>query len=511
MEQTLLLNATYEPLKVVHWQKAITLWCQGKVEVISVVRPRGPVRLVQLQAAVGHPPAALHQDQAQYRLRAVFARQHLRARRSLLPVLRRGLSHGRSDLRSCGAGRPGRPQGLGEHRHLLRDLQPPEGRTDAGRSRHAPHAGAQTARQGAGHPHHRRPQERPGELARLLLLEHGAGRDREPPVLVRAGHDRRRSGNVPVDERRFRSPASPPSSRCGPSKAAGHHRRRTASRSTRRLPRSASAGSRPGSTVVSSQAADGRSSRPGSKAGTPRCASDDAPGETAFVEVGDAAGDRPPPGRQPGVRPRRQPLRDVQRFARAAGAGLDLHGPARRHARAVRRGPRQSDVDGVRSRRAALRFEPVRRQRPSHRRRRRARRCRRPISASPCGIAFGPDGALLSAIDRARFCASTRRARRRSSPASRRASPRFISRSVPTAVSTSPPRRWRRATRSIAISPDGEVEVVLRRLRPAAGAGVRRSTAHLLRRRRARRLERRVSAVARPAVRSRAADRRRSR
>jgi 5-methylcytosine-specific restriction endonuclease McrA len=36
MEQTLLLNATYEPLKVVHWQKAITLWFQGKVEVISV-------------------------------------------------------------------------------------------------------------------------------------------------------------------------------------------------------------------------------------------------------------------------------------------------------------------------------------------------------------------------------------------------------------------------------------------------------------------------------------------
>ena len=35
MEQTLLLNATFEPLKVVHWQKAITLLCQGKVEVIS--------------------------------------------------------------------------------------------------------------------------------------------------------------------------------------------------------------------------------------------------------------------------------------------------------------------------------------------------------------------------------------------------------------------------------------------------------------------------------------------
>ena len=32
----LVLNATYEPLKVVNWQKAITLWCQGKVEVIAV-------------------------------------------------------------------------------------------------------------------------------------------------------------------------------------------------------------------------------------------------------------------------------------------------------------------------------------------------------------------------------------------------------------------------------------------------------------------------------------------
>src|SRR4026208_2066602 len=35
MQQALLLNATYEPLKVVNWQKAITLWCQGKVEVIA--------------------------------------------------------------------------------------------------------------------------------------------------------------------------------------------------------------------------------------------------------------------------------------------------------------------------------------------------------------------------------------------------------------------------------------------------------------------------------------------
>lgn len=35
MEQTLVLNATYEPLRVVPWQKAITLLFQEKVEVIA--------------------------------------------------------------------------------------------------------------------------------------------------------------------------------------------------------------------------------------------------------------------------------------------------------------------------------------------------------------------------------------------------------------------------------------------------------------------------------------------
>jgi len=35
MEMTLLLNATYEPLRVVNWHKAITLLWQGKVEVLE--------------------------------------------------------------------------------------------------------------------------------------------------------------------------------------------------------------------------------------------------------------------------------------------------------------------------------------------------------------------------------------------------------------------------------------------------------------------------------------------
>jgi 5-methylcytosine-specific restriction endonuclease McrA len=35
MERTLLLNATFEPLKIISWQRAITLLTQGKVEVID--------------------------------------------------------------------------------------------------------------------------------------------------------------------------------------------------------------------------------------------------------------------------------------------------------------------------------------------------------------------------------------------------------------------------------------------------------------------------------------------
>ena len=35
MEQILLLNITYEPLKIINWKKAITMLCLGKVEVIE--------------------------------------------------------------------------------------------------------------------------------------------------------------------------------------------------------------------------------------------------------------------------------------------------------------------------------------------------------------------------------------------------------------------------------------------------------------------------------------------
>lgn len=35
MDRTLLLNATYEPLRVISWQRAVSMLCMGKVEVVQ--------------------------------------------------------------------------------------------------------------------------------------------------------------------------------------------------------------------------------------------------------------------------------------------------------------------------------------------------------------------------------------------------------------------------------------------------------------------------------------------
>ena len=140
MEQTLLLNATYEPLKIVHWQKAITLWCQGKVEVISVYDRE--IRAVSFSFKLPSVIRLLRYIKIKRRFDYVpFSRANIYARDDhTLPVLRRRVPDQRADLRPCRAGRPGRPQGLGEHRHLLRHVQPEERRAHARRSRHAPAA-----------------------------------------------------------------------------------------------------------------------------------------------------------------------------------------------------------------------------------------------------------------------------------------------------------------------------------------------------------------------------------
>ena len=120
MEQTLLLNATYEPLKVVHWQKAITLWCQGKVEVISVYDRE--VRSVSFSFKLPSVIRLLRYIKIKRNIDYVpFSRANIYARDDhscqycgeVFPTAELTFDH-------VVPVAPGRPEGLGEHRHLLR-------------------------------------------------------------------------------------------------------------------------------------------------------------------------------------------------------------------------------------------------------------------------------------------------------------------------------------------------------------------------------------------------------
>ena len=222
-----------------------------------------------------------------------------------------GVPDERADLRSCGAGRPGRPQGLGEHRHLLRARATARkgGRTPAEAGMHL-HADAEAPDIGAGHPHHGRASQRARELARLPLLERRARRY----VML-----------APV-------PSSPPvHPLCGRSKAAASPSKAPDFPSTIRQLPEVRIGDAPARVVVRLADAARPSIVPGRPRGRTRrrCASTGVPGETAFVDIARAVRHRAAPGRQPGVRSRRQSLRHLQRHARPAGAGVDLPRAAR--------------------------------------------------------------------------------------------------------------------------------------------------------------------------------------
>ena len=171
MEQTLLLNASFEPLKVVHWQKAITLLCQGKVEVISVYDRE--VRSVSITFKLPSVIRLLRYVRIRHRFDYVpFSRANIYARDDhtcqycghALPTSELTFDHvvpvaqgGRKDWENIVT--------------CCVDVQPPEGRAHAGGRGHAPHPAAEAPRVGAGAAHHDRASPRPRELARLPLLE----------------------------------------------------------------------------------------------------------------------------------------------------------------------------------------------------------------------------------------------------------------------------------------------------------------------------------------------------
>ena len=187
------------------------------------------------------------------------------------------------------------------------------GRTPAEAGMHLLRA-AEAARLGAGDPHHRRPPQRPRKLARLPLLERRARRhlacfrraslpfdprlrDRRRPHHALEGTD------FPVD-RAAAARRSAIGERRGARRArvADAARRHRARRDRRRRPRR-------------------------------RCASTACRRTGVSSSIARAVRDRPAPGGQPGLRPRRQPVRHLQRHARPAGAGLDLPRAPERHAR----------------------------------------------------------------------------------------------------------------------------------------------------------------------------------
>ena len=172
VEQTLLLNATYEPLKVVDWRKAMTLLCQGKVEVVSEYDRE--IRSVSVTFRLPSVIRLLRYITITRRMDDVpFSRANIYAQGwASVPILRmREFPVGGADLRSRRAGLAGRAQGLGEHRDGLHSVQPQKGWAHPGPGRDARHSAALSSHAVAGRTHHIRSARGAGELARLSVLE----------------------------------------------------------------------------------------------------------------------------------------------------------------------------------------------------------------------------------------------------------------------------------------------------------------------------------------------------
>ena len=168
MDHALLLNATYEPLKVVDWRKAITLWCQGKVEVISVYDRE--VHSVSLTLKL---PSVV-------RLRRYVAiRRHV----NLVPFSRANI-YARDDHTCQYCGRtlpvdtltldhvvPVRYGGRKEHRPLVCPLQSAQGWAHTGRGGHDADSSAASAGSAGAGADRRRSARGARELAGLSLLD----------------------------------------------------------------------------------------------------------------------------------------------------------------------------------------------------------------------------------------------------------------------------------------------------------------------------------------------------
>ena len=135
--RVLVLNASYEPLNVCTVRRAVVLVLKEKAELVEQSERRRALR-ERHAAPPGRDPAGdLRARAARPAPPAHHPPRRLRARLLDLPVLRHRVP---PDRRPRDPPQPGRPQRLGEHRHLMRAVQPPQGQPHAGRERHARHA-----------------------------------------------------------------------------------------------------------------------------------------------------------------------------------------------------------------------------------------------------------------------------------------------------------------------------------------------------------------------------------
>ena len=143
MRKVLVLNTTYEPLNVCSRAARACAPAQGQGRGARAVRRRLPQRarrlraplVIRLRSYVAHPaPTAVG---------AHLAARRLRARPAPLPVLRQRPAPHRGPRR---AALQGRRRHVGQPRHLVRALQPQEGRPAAARRRPAPDAASRGRR-----------------------------------------------------------------------------------------------------------------------------------------------------------------------------------------------------------------------------------------------------------------------------------------------------------------------------------------------------------------------------
>ena len=150
MEQTLLLNATYEPLKIVHWQKAVTLWCRVRSR-SSRIHDR-EVRAVSFSFRLPSVIRLLRRtNQATFDY-VPFSRANIYARDDYTcqycgHVFPTGTSRSTTSCRSRSVA-----EGLGQLCHVLRDVQSAEGRRTTRRGRHVPRSAAAPTQRRSGHP-----------------------------------------------------------------------------------------------------------------------------------------------------------------------------------------------------------------------------------------------------------------------------------------------------------------------------------------------------------------------